>query len=282
MRFKDITVSLATYPDPTSPAELGRIVRLCRALGDMACGMAVDLNFPVKSNRLANLLIGLDDLARTEERRSRDQAHEVLAEFHRQAAELGLATSEHLLSAEIFNVAERVAATTRTRDLCVIPFLQEPAAQRGVAEGVIFGSGRPVVVFKAKQDCVVPARFERIAIAWDGGVPAARAVGDALPLISAAKEVQVVTILNEKPSAGPGTGAALVDHLKRHGVQPEPVEIDATGTSIGPALRRWLERDAPQLFVMGAFGHSRTKEFILGGATRDILDDPPIPVFLSH
>jgi nucleotide-binding universal stress UspA family protein len=282
MRFKDVAVSLTTYPDPTPSADLGRIVRLCRALGDLACGFAVDLSFPVKTNRLANMLIGLDDLAKAEERRSRDQAHAVLAEFHKQAVEVGLATSELILSAEIYSSAERIAAAARARDLCVVPYHQDAAIQRGVAEAAIFGSGRPVVVFKANQDLEIPERFDRIAVAWDGGAAAARVVGEALPLLEAAKEVQVVTILNEKPSAGPGAGTALVDHLERHGIHPEPIEIDAAGTSIGSALRRWLARDAPHLLVMGAFGHSRAREFVLGGATRDILDDPPLPVFLSH
>jgi nucleotide-binding universal stress UspA family protein len=282
MRFKDIAVALTTYPDPTPSAALGQIARLCGALGDAACGVAVSLKFPVKSNRLANMLVGLDDLAKAEERRSRDQAHAVLVEFHKLAADLGLATSELVLSAEIYDASEQVASAVRTRDLCVVPYLNNPAPQRGLAEAIIFASGRPVVVFGANEQTALPERFSKIAVAWDGGSASARTLADALPLLGGAREVQVVTVLNEKPSAGPGAATALMTHLGRHGINATAVEVDAAGKSIGAALRRWLAENTPQLLVMGAFGHSRAREFILGGATRDMLDDPPVPVFLSH
>jgi nucleotide-binding universal stress UspA family protein len=282
MPFKDVAVALATYPDPTPSAAVERIVQLCRALGGSACGLAVELTYPLKSNRLANMLIGLDDIAEAEERRSRVQAHAVLAEFRQRAAELGLTASEQILHAEPYSAAEHIASAVRTRDLCVVPYSAEAAAQRGVAEAVIFSSGRPVVLVGENDTSPVPERLERIAIAWDGGAAAARAVAEALPLLTAASEVQVLTVLNEKPSAGPGAASALLEHLGRHGVRARPVEVDAAGSSIGKALRGWLAKDAGQLLVMGAFGHSRAREFILGGATQDILHDPPVPVFLSH
>lgn len=282
MPFHDVAVSLTTYPDSTSPGELSRILRLCRALGDSACGLAVELSFPVKGNRLANMLIGLDDVATAEERRSRTQAQAVLAEFHRQAADLGLKTSEQILHAELYNASEQIASAVRTRDLCVVPYPEDASAQRGVAEGIVFGSGRPLVVFSTNQQPATPERIDRIVVAWDGGPPAARAVAEALPLLRAAEDVQVVTVLNEKPLARPGAASAIVAHLERHGVLARPVEIDAAGAPIGAALRSWLAKEVPHLLVMGAFGHSRAREFILGGATHDILGEPPLPVFLSH
>jgi nucleotide-binding universal stress UspA family protein len=282
MPFNDVAISLTTYPDPTPSEELARIARICRALGASACALAVELSFPVKSNRLANMLIGLDDLAEAEERRSRVQAHAVLAEFRKHAADLGLEASEQLLHAELHDASEQIAKAVRTRDLCVVPYRDGGPGQRGVAEAVIFGSGRPVVLFAADKQTAIAERFERVAVAWDGGSAAARAIAEALPILKSAKDVQVVTVLNEKPSAGPGAASAILAHLERHEVRARPVEVDAAGSSIGAVLRNWLAKDEPQLLVMGAFGHSRAREFILGGATHDMLHHAPLPVFLSH
>lgn len=278
MAFKDILLPFASYPDKVDTPTLEQTVRLCALLGDAACAVTNHVRIPLKSNVLADVLIGLTDMARQEEQRSLDQARDVLSQFQKLAAEAQLAATEVMLRSELYDVTDRIAAAARTRDLCIVSVKHGDAAARALAEAVIFGSGRPVVVFQS----VTPAKLDRVAIAWDGGRPAARAVADALPILKAASAVEILTVLNEKPSANKGQGEELRRHLGRHGVAAEIREIDAEDHHIGVVLTRRLQENPVDLLVMGAFGHARIREFILGGATQSLLGDAPAPVFFSH
>jgi len=282
MAFKDILLPLVNYPDPMSTDALDRSVRLCKLLGRSACAFTTHVSFPVKDNRLANMLIGLGDLAREEEQRSLDQAAGLLDRFRASAAEAAVTPSQLMVRSELYNIADEVARAARTRDVCVVPFTARTDAQRSVAEAAIFGSGRPVVVCDVSEAGGVPLRLDRILIAWDGGRAAARAVADAMPVLAAALDVQILTIVNEKPTATTGLGADVQRHLASHGVTASVLEIDAEGAAIGALLERRLAADPRDLVVMGAFGHSRVREFVLGGATKSLLDQPPVPILFAH
>jgi len=121
-----------------------------------------------------------------------------------------------------------------------------------------------------------------VVVAWDFSRPAARAVADALPLLEKAKQVYVVTVSNEKAIESRRSGTELAKHLKRHGVDAVLDTVDAAGRGIGDILKSYVTSRSADLLVMGAYGHSRIREFILGGATKSMLSRPPVPVFLSH
>jgi len=103
-----------------------------------------------------------------------------------------------------------------------------------------------------------------------------------MPLLASAAEVRLVSVLHDKPDLKPGTANEALRHLRRHGIEAAADEVDGAGKSIQQALGGYLQEQAPDLFVMGAFGHSRLREFILGGATEFILEDPPVPTLLAH
>ena len=111
---------------------------------------------------------------------------------------------------------------------------------------------------------------------------AARAVADSLHLLERAKKVRVVTALNEKELDSESPAAELSKYLTRRGIDATPDCIDAAGRRIGEILSSYLTANQADLLVMGAYGHSRLREFILGGATRSVLLKPPLPVLLSH
>jgi nucleotide-binding universal stress UspA family protein len=122
----------------------------------------------------------------------------------------------------------------------------------------------------------------RIAILWDDSRGAARAAADALPLLVKAEEVRVVTITGEKPVASPGLSHDLVRHLQAHGVKALGEEVDGARRDIGAVIDAVIAERRPQLLVMGAFGSPRLKEFVLGGATRHVLDNLSTPTLMSH
>ena len=121
-----------------------------------------------------------------------------------------------------------------------------------------------------------------VMLAWDGSRAAARAMGDALPLMVNAREVRILTVTNEKPDASSGLGKDAARHLKAHGVNVVIDEINAAGRHIGQVLQDHAIKCQSDLLVMGAYGRSRMREFILGGATEHMLREPNVPLFLSH
>jgi nucleotide-binding universal stress UspA family protein len=121
-----------------------------------------------------------------------------------------------------------------------------------------------------------------VTVAWDFSRPATRAIGDALPLLTKARRVHIVTVTNEKRIDTTRSGPELAKHLARHGVDVILEAVDAQGRPIGEALEAATRAHDSDLLVMGAYGHSRLREFVLGGATRSMMAHPPLPVLFSH
>lgn len=281
MAYKDILFAIETYPSITPEAVWVNAAALARLLGGEVTALAFHLRIPAPGNRLANMLLRLDHLAKEEEAKSAVAAHEALRRFTEVASSVGLAVNTLVEHQSLYEHAERATQLARTRDLFLAAVGPSMLGDISTAESVLFGSGRPVIVFPEQGPPIGPT-LSRVAIAWDGTRPAARSVSDALPLLKSASEVRVVTIIDEKPTAGPGIAVDLVRHLARHGISATVDEVKFEGDSIGKALRSYVAGQRIDLLVMGAFGHSRTREFILGGATRSMLDNPPIPLLMAH
>ena len=282
MPYKDILLHLESYPDPTPDLALDQGLALCAALGDQVTALAPHVSIPLKTNRLADFALKLGDMARTEEDRSRQNAATLLDRFETHAKSLGVFGGRLSPAAEVFEVPELTAQLARTRDLCVIPYGRESAACQGVAESMIFASGRPVVIFQPNDARPAQKTLGTVVLAWDASRSAAAAVAASLPALTAARKVIVLTVLNEKASARTGAPQDLIRHLACHGVAAEPMEFDSAGAKIGSVLDHVALRAEADLLVMGAFGTSRAREFVLGGATRSMLESPPVPVLLAH
>jgi len=151
-----------------------------------------------------------------------------------------------------------------------------------LAAEVILGTGRPVLV--VPQVGKFEKISERVTVAWDGTRASARAAFDALPLLKRAKQVSVVTVREDHPrktmNAYGSEEMALV--LARHGVKAEAAHEELAGLTVAERLLAHLADLDGDLLVMGCYGHSRLRERLFGGATRDILANMISPVFLSH
>ena len=285
MAYRDIMLPLFTYPDGLPEAAMRTAATIAGRLGAASGGevtaLALEVHIRPARNRLANLLAGIDDLVREENGRNVERARAAGTAWADIAAERGLNSRVLVQPAELYGETEVLAAAARTRDVCLISVGPRVEIDQAVAEAVLFGSGRPVVVFPEGGDVGQGAAFDRIAVAWDGSRAAARALADALPLLKAAKEVRIVTVLGEKPSATVGKGEEAVRHLALHGVKARVDEIEAAGRPVGRVLEAHVAAHA-DLLVMGGFGHSRARDFLLGGATKAVLHEPAGPVFLSH
>ncbi len=187
--------------------------------------------------------------------------------------------------AGFFTVANIICDHGRCADLIIASQSDPKWVSSSLIEDpvhVAMDSGRPVVLIpNAGSTSLVP---KRVTIAWNGRREAARAVFDAMPLLTAAKDVNVVWINPEKEQylAGDLPAAEICAALARHGIKAQASQASATGSDFGPELLRQAKVFGSDLLVMGCYGHSRLREFILGGATRHVLGHMGLPVLLAH
>lgn len=280
--MRDVLLQIDSYPEATSDDAIEQAARFTAAIGGVLSGLAVEVKIRAPSNWLAEQLIGLGHLAEAEEKKSRRACQTTLEAFSKKAEAAGVLGQALHGKAELYCVGDCVAKYARTRDLCLVPTANGLDGQRAIVEAVVFGSGRPVVHFRPGVADLLSGGLRTVVMAWDGSRTAARAMADALPVMLKAREVRVLTVVNEKPDARAGMGDDAVRHLKAHGVNAIIDEVDAGGRRIGQVLDDYAVECGSDLLVMGAYGRSRVREFLLGGATEYMLHDPKVPLLLSH
>ncbi len=182
----------------------------------------------------------------------------------------------HIMEGNPFDV---MAAAARYADLIVIsqPDPDNPAPQDPVVQSLLLSAGGPVLMvpYVGRYDALA----KRIMVAWNGTRESARAVHDALPLLKRAQEVVIFSV---NPENGEFGGAEIAAHLARHGVKTTARHNIADDISVGEAVLSAIADNGIELLVMGAYGHSRVRELVFGGATRDIIDAMTCPVLFSH
>jgi len=181
-------------------------------------------------------------------------------------------------------MAATVALQAGTADVAVVSQGAEMMAfgSDDLPERVVLEGGRPVIVIPRAGHYTTFG--ERVLIAWNGRREATRAVFDALPLLKRASDVKVLAV--ESGRSGEQIdfpGAEIAAALARHGVKVEASRsVVEGGASVADELLNRLSDEGRDLLVMGCYGHSRMREFVFGGVTRDILANMTAPVLLSH
>ncbi len=285
MEFQDALLALTSYPEPTP----GDVVDEATALAGILGTKLSALMFVLTRSRVARKyspaewLIDVPKLIDQAISDSVRKANESLDRFERDAKAAGIFQSRLLEHSTVFPSGDAVVRHARLRDITFVPVPDPIGLDELYAESIIFGSGRPTILLPAYSDRRKrPPSIKTVAVAWDFSRAAARAMADAMPILKSAKEVRVFTVTNEKDIEGDLQTAELEEHLKSHGIGAKLELIDAGGHKIGNVMAEYVTAHDVDMLVMGAFGHSRLIEFVLGGATRSIVNRPPIPVFLSH
>jgi nucleotide-binding universal stress UspA family protein len=168
----------------------------------------------------------------------------------------------------------------RVADICILGLSALGSDARFGVEEWLFSSGRPCLLYpdKSKQRFAI----DDVLICWDFSRSAARTVSDALPLLHNAKRIRIAVFRGEKDLPAKDVGKPLLAFLAAHGVAAETEEVDIANRTIGRAILDHAGASGVELILMGAFGHSRMQEFLLGGATRELLDKSTIPLLMSH
>ncbi|MDM5175665.1 universal stress protein [Massilia sp. DJPM01] len=213
----------------------------------------------------------------------RAEAERSLDLFDSVARRAGVNAPERLLVDE--EVGAGLCLQARYADLLVVspPAAGDPRpfARHDVTEYVLLHCARPVLVLPAAG--AIGAIGQRVTVAWNGSAEAVRAITSALPLLRAAAQVDLVVVAgSDRPDRyGEEPGADIALFLARHGVKVD-VNVVRGGDDDGESLLSFAAAKGADLIVMGAFGHSRFREFVLGGTTRTALRSSPIPLWMAH
>ena len=177
---------------------------------------------------------------------------------------------------------EILALHGRYADLLILGQDAPENDNMGLLEAALFDSGRPVLAIPYAGN--FESIGQRVLVGWNASREASRAVHDALPLLAKA-ESTCVFLANPKrglAAHGEEPGADIARHLARHGLKVEVAKTVADDVADSALLLNHASDMGADLLVMGAYGHSRLREFILGGVTRSLLREMTVPVLLSH
>jgi nucleotide-binding universal stress UspA family protein len=222
------------------------------------------------------------DLIEAQREENTKAAKEATRRFEAAAGRAGLSADVRILDASVAGAADLFGRIARRFDLAVVGQARpkEGASEELLIEGALFESGRPIVVVPYVQTQAVT--LERVLVCWDGSRPATRAIADALPFLQRAKAIDVVAVSGERGKGSELVGTNMARHLARHGLTVELKRVAAGNADVTAAIRAHAAETGVDFMVMGGYGHSRLREFILGGVTRTILASSTIPVLMSH
>ncbi len=171
-----------------------------------------------------------------------------------------------------------IALRGRLTDLICVP-KPDKETRLGVntLESALLETGKLVLMAPALP---APHVGQHLAIAWSGSAESARAVSLAMPLLNTAKKVTVLEADTGEPVAL--AAAELVDHLRWHNIEPEVIGFKTSGNDVGGPLLDHASQAGADTLLMGAFGHNRHREFVLGGVTQHVIANARLPIIFAH
>lgn len=209
-------------------------------------------------------------------------AAHAIARFDAAAKRSNLSVETRKFNETLAGATEILSRIARRFDLAVIrqPEPDLPAPEDVLIEAVLFGSGRPVLIVPYIQKGGL--KLDRVICCWDGSRTAARAIGDAMPFLAKAKKVELLIVATKKVKRDEVTGADMAEHLARHDLNVEVKLLASADVDVADVILSYAADTGADFIVMGGYGHSRLREFVLGGTTRGIINTMTVPTFMAH
>jgi nucleotide-binding universal stress UspA family protein len=209
-------------------------------------------------------------------------AEAAIRSFTAATDQAGISAESLMTSASVAGASDQFARMARRFDLAIVGQAQPEISsmEQIIGETTLFESGRPMIMVPYIQKG--PFKTDNVMICWDGSRTAARAVADAIPIIRTSGRVEIVIVASERGKQDEIEGADIGQHLARHGLKVDVHRISGGDIDVGDALLSHAADSGADLMVMGGYGHSRLREFVLGGVTRSIFESMTLPVLLSH
>jgi nucleotide-binding universal stress UspA family protein len=209
-------------------------------------------------------------------------AEAAIKDFTTATDRAGISAEPQMLTASLTGAADQFARMARRFDLAIVGQAQPEMStmEQIIGETTLFESGRPMIMVPYIQKA--PFKTDNVIICWDGSRTAARAVADAIPILGKSSRIEIVSVTNERGKEDEIEGADIGQHLARHGLKVDVHRVSRGNIDVADALLSHAADSAADLMVMGGYGHSRLREFVLGGVTRSIFQSMTLPVLLSH
>ena len=279
MPIKDVFLPLFGEPHAPTLAAIEKCVAVAADLGARITGLALEDDAFVRPK-----VVFPDDPGSAELGHVREAAEmqQLLNAFTNAASRVGIRAQSRSGRVPVDQIASTLAEHARFSDLAMIPVKPHDSQTENLVETFLFQSGRPLLLCPEQYAATLRPEFENVMVAWDHSARAARAVGDALPILQAAAVVHVITVADDQDEAIVQSGDRLVHHLREHGIYASFETVKASGSSIGKVLGSWAQSQAVDAIVMGAYHHSRLNETVWGGVTKTVIGQPPCWVMMSH
>ncbi len=274
--IKDIIVNLGLgAKDPAG----NYAISIAEAFSAHVLGVAFSYEPVIPGSVMGGIPPEFIELQRAE---SDKRAKEAVARFQKAAERAGISAETRILSASVAGAADQISRLARRFDLAVVgqPTREESVPDEVVDEGVLFESGRPVIFVPFIQTAGLT--LGRILVCWDGSRAATRAIGDAMPFLQKAKQVEIIIVGGKPPKSDEVSGADLGQHLARHGIKVDVKRITSPDIDVPSTILSYAADSSADMLVMGGYGHSRLREFVLGGVTRGMLESMTVPTLMSH
>ena len=212
---------------------------------------------------------------------SKAAAHQARRAFDDAARQAGLTAEGHVIGAGLEGAVGRFGRMARGYDLSIVGQARPDNAmpEQSLIEAALFESGRPLLVVPYIQQTGL--KLDRVLVCWDGSRNAARAIADAMPILRRAGAIDVVTI-EQVERRNELLGADIAQNLARHGLKVELKPIVAKDADVAATILSYAADSSADFIVMGGYGHSRLREFVLGGATRGMLGSMTVPTLMAH
>jgi len=275
--IKDLVVSLSVGASRDAAGPYA--ISVAEAFGAHVAGVAFSYEPVIPPTIMGTIPASFVESQRDENDRA---ANDARAKFDEAARRAGVSSESRTLSASLAGSADRFATIARRFDLAVVGQAEpdRAAPEELIVENALFSSGRPVLVVPYIQKAELT--LDRVMVCWDASRNAARAIADAMPFLKRARVIDVVIVASERIKSDEIPGADIGQHLARHDLKVEVRRIVSPDTDVASTILSHAADTSADFIVMGGYGHSRLREFILGGATRGMLSAMTLPTLMSH
>jgi len=275
--IKDLVVNLTVGADRDHAAQFA--VSIAEAFEAHIAGVAFSYDPVITPTVMDGLSAAWVDTQRAENRAA---AQTAIDRFEATVKREGLSAEHRIIETSIGGAASMFGRIARRFDLAVVGQMDPERMMPDdlLIESALFESGRPVVVVPYIQK--EGLKLDRVMVCWDASRNAARAIADALPFLKRGKIIEIVMVASRGGNPDELPGADLGEHLARHGFKVEVKRLVAADVDVTNTILSYAADCAADFIVLGGYGHSRLREFVLGGATRGILQSMTVPVLMSH
>lgn len=275
--IKDIVAYLKPGKERDAAAEYA--ISVAETFGAHIAGVGFAYEPVIPASVMGGISVDLIESQRSENEQA---AKAAIEKFDKLTSREGLSAETRLLNASMAGGADLFGRIARRFDLSVVGQAEPDTVTPSdlVIEAALFESGRPVVVVPYIQKAGLT--LDHVMVCWDGSRTAARAVADAMPFLERAKKVELVVVTGESGKSDELPGVDFGQHLARHNINLDVKRIARGSVDVRDVILSYAADSGTDFIVMGGYGHSRLREFILGGVTRGILSSMTVPVLMAH